>query len=579
MTAILCSTSIELSKILSTYNSLEELGFNSIFIIPDETKEIIGKTLYEHFKKPVNAILLANGSKINPKLLPNSHIIVMFDKSSDIDTKDMINPFNYLVITNNNSVLYLASQSGFHTVYTFPIFSDEMVRMLLSIPRSSYITHIDGQGFIFKGGINDKDTFPVIKQPTGSEHVTGYKHKIRLMPCTNWISTENLIKEWSRFFENTNIILVSDNPDYFLVINNTTHQIDPTKTIYFMMEPYGENLFKEWISKYSNLLFYGSHEYHLNNVEWHLSYSTQKLATTKLSNVRNNGLCTVMSSRCADNGQKYRLALIRKLDEMDLPFDFHIYGKCAELKFKNYKGEIPRIHKEEVLLKYKYNILCENNKINNYITEKLYDGILCESYTFYDGAPNVNNYFMPNSFGQLTGDLDKDVNIVIDSITNNLYDANIEHIKNMKSQLLTCWSMPVRINSIIELTDALVVIRYKTNVSQEIISSNEKKLKDQSFHYILNSIFIRDTKDEWILNICNAGLQNDKNVIVIDNDYIDNNVFQMLSNVIHLNNVELFTNITSQMQFFRLHGIEKIKMNEIAKRPFLENIVKCIFKK
>ena len=139
--------------------------------------------------------------------------------------------------------------------------------------------------------------------------------------------------------------------------------------------------------------------------------------------------------------------------------------------------------------------------------------------------------------------------------------------------------MPVRINSIIELTDTLVVIRYKINLSPEIVASNEKKIKDQSFHYVLNSIFIRDVKDEWVLNICNVGLQNDKNVLVIDNDYIDNNVFQMLSNVIHLNNVELFTNITSQMQFFRLHGIEKIKINEIAKRPFLENIVKCIFKK
>ena len=87
-----------------------------------------------------------------------------------------------------------------------------------------------------------------------------------------------------------------------------------------MMEPYGEKLFEQWLRQFPQLMFYGSHQHHLNNVEWHLSYSLPELLTKSMpSSNKIQGLCAVVSSRSSDPGQRYRLELVRALDQLSLP--------------------------------------------------------------------------------------------------------------------------------------------------------------------------------------------------------------------------------------------------------------------
>ena len=53
---------------------------------------------------------------------------------------------------------------------------------------------------------------------------------------------------------------------------------------------------------------------------------------------KRNILSVCVSNRYVDSGHKYRIDLIRKLDDMSkenkLPFDLHIYGTCKSFNFK-----------------------------------------------------------------------------------------------------------------------------------------------------------------------------------------------------------------------------------------------------
>jgi hypothetical protein len=264
---------------------------------------------------------------------------------------------------------------------------------------------------------------------------------------------------------------------------------------------------------------------------------------------------------------------------MLLPFPFHIYGQCAELKFRNYKGELPRISKEQALEKYQYNLICENNEISNYITEKLYDGILCETYTFYKGAPNVHSFFHPHSFGLLTGNLSTDIRMMIESIQADVYPTKLPKIKEMKEKILTQWSLPVRLNSIIELAEALVLVRYPShNHVMTHHTAIGKQLQDQSFHHTAQGVFEKDSN--WLQQVVQTSLSQERGIIVINYSDITDHLYQTLINVIHLESVDLFTltpDIQSGIQYIRLKGAEKIMINLTSQQSPLTGITKCIF--
>ncbi len=54
--------------------------------------------------------------------------------------------------------------------------------------------------------------------------------------------------------------------------------------------------------------------------------------------------------------------------------------------------------KWDALAPYKYHIALENSRVNHYITEKLTDAYLADCFPFYWGAPNVGDYFNPETY-------------------------------------------------------------------------------------------------------------------------------------------------------------------------------------
>jgi hypothetical protein len=115
----------------------------------------------------------------------------------------------------------------------------------------------------------------------------------------------------------------------------------------------------------------------------------------------------------------------------------------------NYISELENDKKEYGYCKYKYMIAVENNKEQNYLTEKFYEGILCECLVFYWGCPNISDYINPECFIQLNDDYDSSIKIISDAIKNNEYEKRIHKIKNEKNKIINKLAFFPKINKII----------------------------------------------------------------------------------------------------------------------------------
>lgn len=80
--------------------------------------------------------------------------------------------------------------------------------------------------------------------------------KIRIKMLCNWCSSETLCKEWSNMCEdpssftwkNLQMTWENENIDYYVIINRPQHGdfYEPSKTIVFQMEPWVNDLSKNW---------------------------------------------------------------------------------------------------------------------------------------------------------------------------------------------------------------------------------------------------------------------------------------------------------------------------------------------
>ena len=112
------------------------------------------------------------------------------------------------------------------------------------------------------------------------------KH-IKVKLSCNWADTKTITNLWNKMSENNNfswgkirLITGNEEPDYYVVINGTNDQINPSKTIVFHMEPYIEKLtfLNNWrFAKEPMFLKVLSHDKEYNNNEWHLSLSYSEL--------------------------------------------------------------------------------------------------------------------------------------------------------------------------------------------------------------------------------------------------------------------------------------------------------------
>ena len=97
--------------------------------------------------------------------------------------------------------------------------------------------------------------------------------------------------------------------------------------------------------------------------------------------------------------------------------------------------------KSKGILPYKYYFMCENNAEHNYITEKLWECILCETLCFYWGCTNVEEWVDPRAYVKLDmNDFEGSYQIIMQAIRENWYEQRLPYIKAEKVKVLNTYS-------------------------------------------------------------------------------------------------------------------------------------------
>jgi hypothetical protein len=304
--------------------------------------------------------------------------------------------------------------------------------------------------------------FPLIKSPyihaPGGLYVKkSYKPPIRVKMLCNWCSSEDLCKEWLKMTKgsykwNDLEITWSDDADYYVIINKPQPgaKFVPEKTIIFHMEPWCDSPQQNWGVKTwgewakpdpSKFLQVRSHDRFLNPGFWQINLTYSQLKEMDMIKYKYEDKSKIVSSICSskyfDPGHKKRIDFL-KFVEAKGGVNMHIYNEDNQHGFKSYQGTArPSVDKEKGLVPYKYYFMCENNVEANFITEKLWEPILCEALCFYWGCPNVADHVDPMAYVQLNmDDFDASYNIMNAAIETNLWEERLPYIKKAKQRIL-----------------------------------------------------------------------------------------------------------------------------------------------
>jgi GR25 family glycosyltransferase involved in LPS biosynthesis len=314
------------------------------------------------------------------------------------------------------------------------------------------------------GFLKSRVKFPLIKSPwlsapDGIYIKKGYVPKIRVKMLCNWCSSIELCREWLKMsqgnysWNNIQITWEDDDIDYYVIINKpqADAKFIPEKTIIFHMEPWcsgpeqnwGVKTWGEWANPDpAKFLQVRSHDTFLNTGFWQLNMNYSQLSQNLLGKKEpslGNIISSVCSSKYFDPGHKKRIDFMKFIESKLSPdVQLHIFNEDNQHGFTSYKGKARAfIDKQRGILPYKYYFMCENNAEYNFITEKLWEPILCESLCFYWGCPNVSDYINPLAYVQLDmNDFEGSYQIMKEAVQKNLWLERLPYIQEAKRLIL-----------------------------------------------------------------------------------------------------------------------------------------------
>lgn len=400
--------------------------------------------MYKQFS-PVNVMSIFNEVFIKDNDILNlteiNENFVFFPNLDQIDYDLIYVPnasiYNLMKLATNNTKCVAFNSLGFFKYN------------IVSLTKSPYLNG-KGHGIYVKKSfyekyIMDNNIHVETKNEENTEHETK-NELLRIKMLCNWTSSEELCKEWSNMCETNNkwknIEIVSDdnNVDYYVIINKPCDNsyYDPKKTLVFQMEPWvydnkknwGVKTWGEWAKpNESKFLYVGSHKNYLNNVQWQITIPKQ------ITDNKQNKIITFLSEKNFDDGHIKRIDFLKFLERKKINVD--VYGRKNYHSLKCYVGQLKKDKKESQLPNYKYCLSVENNFEENYATEKIWEGILCENLCFYWGCPNLETYIDPKAFVRLDlNDFNASFNIIKKAISEDWWSKRIEIIRKEKERLL-----------------------------------------------------------------------------------------------------------------------------------------------
>jgi hypothetical protein len=281
---------------------------------------------------------------------------------------------------------------------------------------------------------------------------------IKIKMLCNWTSSEQVCKEWSYMCEtdfkwkNYQLVWtnIKEDIDYYVIINSCSKDdyFDPKRTIVFQMEPWvndtnkpwGVKTWGKWAEPNPNdfLAVRGRKTECHNNAFWQLGLTLNELQNSQiLEKTKGSAISSICSSKYFDEGHIARVDFLKFLEAKgDIKLD--IYNQDNKLGFKNYIGPVNLYtDKHNGIKSYKYYFMMENNFEKNFITEKLWEPILCETLVFYYGCPNVSDYIDPRAFVLLDiTDFEKSYQIIKQAVSEDWWSQRIDIIRQEKQKIL-----------------------------------------------------------------------------------------------------------------------------------------------
>ena len=170
-------------------------------------------------------------------------------------------------------------------------------------------------------------------------------------------------------------------------------------------------------------------------------------------------LSVISSNKTMTKGHQKRLEFVNKLKEH--------FGEKIDV-FGNGLNDFE--DKWDVIAPYQYHIVIENCQQEDYWTEKLADCFLAESYPFYSGCPNIDDYFSKKAYTSINLDNPKDsIELIEKVIQNNFYENSLEELKNAKNLVLDKYNLFALINEFVlnksssKCSKELLIIKLENN--------------------------------------------------------------------------------------------------------------------
>ncbi len=270
----------------------------------------------------------------------------------------------------------------------------------------------------------------------------------RIKLCSNWDSSQNLTERLIKQFKTDEIDLsdvsfVFDNSyDIIVYFNHITENKTPnSKSFIFPHEPSWNGTHQKNIPKDTTVFGFNKQNYNQNCIESiaHTFYGgrgpwVDKLdfwSYDNLKSYRFNKSKTISSSITKINFDygdkctyKSRFKLLNELIKLN-DIDFFGFGSVS--------GE-----RKDSLTQYYFNISIENSYEKNWITEKFYDNILCETIPVYFGCSNIKEIYPEDGYILIDDieDLDS-IKKIINEIklnTKEIYEQKIIGLKLIKEK-------------------------------------------------------------------------------------------------------------------------------------------------
>ncbi len=151
---------------------------------------------------------------------------------------------------------------------------------------------------------------------------------------------------------------------------------------------------------------------------------------------------------------------------------------------------IPLDDKADALDKYRYHIAIENHFALHHWTEKLADSFLGMSLPFYYGCPNLEEYFIPDSYIRIDiNEPEKSLEIILNAIKNNEYEKRKEAITDSKRRVMEEYNLFVVLSTIINEHHK----RERSESSSELKSRRRANTGSlfAVLHYLINKLRFR----------------------------------------------------------------------------------------